>query len=88
MDDTIIFYHSKLCMKCIRVRRIVDEIEKENPNIKIKRIGSLDKLITRKLRTIPALEINNKILYGLEITKDKIMTELKILEDRNIVPKY
>ncbi len=77
MAKKITFFHSKICMKCIRVRRILGELEQERPDLEIERIGSLDRLITRKIRTIPAIKINDSFLFGSEITKEKILAELE-----------
>ena len=65
-------------MKCVRVRHILNELEREQPDLKIERIGALDILITRKLKTIPAIKINNKFMYGSEISKESILAELGI----------
>ena len=73
----ITFYYSRICPKCIRVKGILSEIEKEHPDIPIKRVGSLGKVIKRDLYTLPAVEIGDIMLYGMEITKSRILEELK-----------
>lgn len=74
----LIFYHSRLCMKCIRVRQILADLKKEYPNLNIRNVGALDKLLKRELKTIPAIEINNHLIYGSNITKELLLKELNL----------
>ena len=75
----IILYHSRICMKCISARRLLSEIKEEYPETKITKVGALSKLImTREIRTIPAIEIGGEFLYGKDITKEKILGMLGI----------
>jgi glutaredoxin len=66
-------------MRCIRVRRLLNEIKTQYPEIKIIKFGSIDKFLKRELKTIPAVEINDKIIYGNNITKKVILTELNLI---------
>ena len=72
----IIFYHSKICPRCIRTRHLVNEIEEEFKNVDIIRLGSVTKFLKRELHTLPALQIGEKIFYGKEITRENILIEL------------
>ena len=72
----IVFYHSKICPRCIRVRKILKDLEKENPEIKIKRIGAISHFLKRDLYTLPALQIDDTILYGKDITRENILKNL------------
>ncbi|MFX0086426.1 MAG: glutaredoxin domain-containing protein [Candidatus Hodarchaeota archaeon] len=79
MNSSIIFYHSRICMKCIRVRRLLNEIKTQYPEIKIIKVLSINKYIKRELKTIPAVKINNKMIYGKDITKNIILSELNLI---------
>jgi glutaredoxin len=70
------FYYFKFCPRCIKKLKLMNELEKEYPNIIIKRTPSLTKFIKRDLYTLPALQIGETILYGKEITKERILKEL------------
>lgn len=74
----LVFYHSRLCMKCIRVRQILADLKGENPDLIIRNVGALDKLLKRELKTIPAIEINNHLIYGSKITKETLLKELNL----------
>ncbi len=72
----IIFYHSLICPRCIRPRRLLNELENEFKNLNFLRIGAVTKFLTRELYTLPALQIGENILYGKEITRENILSEL------------
>ncbi|MFX0095097.1 MAG: glutaredoxin family protein [Candidatus Hodarchaeota archaeon] len=74
----IIFYHAHICPKCVRVRKIIKEIQAEYPDINIKTVSALRKVIMRNIYTLPAIEIQNSFLYGRKITKASILSELGI----------
>ncbi|MFX0121327.1 MAG: hypothetical protein ACFFB2_12800 [Promethearchaeota archaeon] len=76
MNQEIIFLHSLICTRCLRVRRIVNKIQKNHPELDIKKVGSVTKFLKRELRTLPALKVGRTVLYGKEITELRILTEL------------
>ncbi len=79
MNSSIIFYHSRICVRCIRVRRLLNEIKTQYPEIKITEVLSINKLLDRELKTIPAIKINNKMIYGKNITKEIVLSELNLI---------
>ena len=76
MSHQIIFYHSLICPRCIQARKILKKIEGKYSNVKIKRVGSVTKLLKGELRTLPAIKINDIMLYGKEITEKRILDEI------------
>ena len=76
MNHQIIFFHSLICPRCIRVRRILKKIEEDYPNVKIKKVGSVSKFLKGELRTLPAMKIGEIMLYGKEITEERILNEI------------
>ncbi|MFW9905490.1 MAG: hypothetical protein ACFFFH_14205 [Candidatus Thorarchaeota archaeon] len=79
MSYQITFFHSLICPRCIRARRIMRKIEENHPNIKIKRVGSVTKFLKGDLRTLPAVKINDIMLYGKEITEKRILDEIGLV---------
>lgn len=78
MNQDIIFFHSLICPRCIRVRRLVNTIHKNHPELDIKKGGSVTKFLNRELLTLPALRIGKTVLYGKEITENRIIAELRL----------
>ncbi|UCG01148.1 MAG: hypothetical protein JSW11_16210 [Candidatus Heimdallarchaeota archaeon] len=83
MQHQVIFFHSLICPRCIRVRKIMRKIENNYPNVKIKRVGSVTKFLKGELRTLPAVKINNFMLYGKEITEERILDKIGLGESPN-----
>ncbi len=79
MNPEIIFFQSLICPRCIRVRQILNTIQNNYPNLIIKKVGSITKFLKRELKTLPAVKIDETILYGKEITKNRILDELGLL---------
>jgi hypothetical protein len=73
----ITFYHSKICPRCIAPRKLLKELEEEFPHLKIKRIGAISHFIRRELYTLPAVRIDDTILYSKEITREKILEKIQ-----------
>ena len=78
MDNELIFFHSRICPRCVRVRQLLKKIQEEHPDLVIKKIESLPKVILRKVYTLPAIKIDNTIIYGKEITERRILKELNL----------
>ncbi|MFX0124410.1 MAG: hypothetical protein ACFFAE_12280 [Candidatus Hodarchaeota archaeon] len=76
MNHQVIFFHSLICPRCIRARKIMKKIEENYPNVKIHRIGSVTKFLKGELRTLPAIKIGDILLYGKEITEERIIEEI------------
>jgi glutaredoxin len=71
------FHYFKFCPRCSKKLKLVNELEYEYPEIIVKRVASLTRFLKRDLYTLPALQIGEKILYGKEITKERILKELR-----------
>ncbi len=78
MNHQIVFFHSIICPRCIRARKILNKIEKNYPNVNIIRVGSVTKFLKGELRTLPAIKIHKTILYGKEITEERILNEIRL----------
>lgn len=76
MNTEIIFFHSLICPRCIRVRRLLNKLRKNYPELSITKVGSVTKVLRRELYTLPAIQIGETILYGKEITEKQIKAEL------------
>ncbi|MFX1285962.1 MAG: hypothetical protein ACFFB5_20130 [Promethearchaeota archaeon] len=48
-------------------------------NLIIKKVGSVIKFLKRDLKTLPEVKIGETILYGKEITENRILNELGLL---------
>ena len=79
----IIFYHSTICPRCFKPRKLLKELERDYPNLSIKRVGAITRFLGRKLRTLPAVQIGETILYGNEISKERVLQELSKESDSN-----
>ncbi len=79
MNPEIIFFQSLICPRCIRVRQILNTIQNNHPNLIIKKVDSIKKFLKRELKTSPAVKIGETILYGKEITENRILGELRLL---------
>ncbi|MFX1516744.1 MAG: hypothetical protein ACFFC6_10565 [Promethearchaeota archaeon] len=79
MSYQVTLFHSLICPRCIRARKIIKKIEENYPNIKIKRVGSVTRILKGDLRTLPAVKINSTMLYGKEITEKRISDEIGIV---------
>ena len=73
----ITFYHSKICPRCVAARKLLKELETEFPHLKIKRIGAISHLVKREIYTLPAIRIGDTILYGKEITREKLLQQIQ-----------
>ncbi|MHA2244964.1 MAG: hypothetical protein ACXADY_08350 [Candidatus Hodarchaeales archaeon] len=76
MNTEITFYQSLICPRFIRVRRILGKIKEDYPDLIITKFESITKFLKRELHTLPAIKINKTILYGKEITENRILIEL------------
>ncbi|MFX0182446.1 MAG: hypothetical protein ACFE95_05110 [Candidatus Hodarchaeota archaeon] len=76
------FYYFKFCPRCVKKLRLLNELEKEYSDIIIRRTASLTKFIKRDLYTLPALQIGETILYGKEITRERILKELNSIRKK------
>ncbi len=76
MNNEIIFFHSRICRRCVRVRRLLNKIQEEHPDLVLKKTESLTRVLRRKVYTLPAVKINDIFIYGKEITEDRILREL------------
>ena len=57
----------------------MSKIEENHPNIKIIRVGSITRFLKGDLRTLPAVKINEIMLYGKEITEKRILDEIGLI---------
>lgn len=79
MNPDIIFFQSLICPRCVRVRRILNKIQNDHPNLNFENVGSITKFLRREVKTLPAIKIGETIFYGKEITENRILEELGLL---------
>lgn len=71
----ITIYRSTLCPRCSLARKYLHEISSKQPEIQVKDVDVLRTPVRTwqdGIRMIPALKIDNHILSGIFLSRDKI----------------